>query len=156
MKKQWSYILAAVIGFGAILMLGDSQKKTVNEPKTEIKAEQRDDCERLSQMLSQVKGAGEVRVIAAYPSSNEKMPSYDVKEETNKNEQNGIRAELSTVDKQLSGNSPFILAELYPKPTGVIILAQGADNVEIKAQLIRAAMAFFDIEMNKIEVMTMK
>ena len=38
---------------------------------------------------------------------------------------------------------------------GVIIVAQGGDNVEIKNQLISAVMSLMDLDANKIEVLTM-
>ena len=47
------------------------------------------------------------------------------------NNQNKSETEIA-----FSNNNPVILKEIYPKVKGVIIVAQGGDNVEIKNQLI--------------------
>ena len=40
----------------------------------------------------------------------------------------------SETEIAFSNNNPVILKEIYPKVKGVIIVAQGGDNVEIKNQ----------------------
>ena len=67
------------------------------------------------------------------------------------NKQNKSETEIA-----FSNNNPVILKEKYPKVKGVIIVAQGGDNVEIKNQLISAVMSLMDLDANKIEVLTMK
>ena len=67
------------------------------------------------------------------------------------NNQNKSETEIA-----FSNNNPEILKEIYPKVKGVIIVAQGGDNVEIKNQLISAVMSLMDLDANKIEVLTMK
>jgi len=67
------------------------------------------------------------------------------------NNQNKSETEIA-----FSNNNPVILKEIYPKVKGVIIVAQGGDNVEIKNQLISAVMSLMDLDANKIEVLTMK
>mgnify|MGYP000724289646 CR=1 FL=1 len=51
-------------------------------------------------------------------------------------------------------NNPVVLKEIYPKVKGVIVVAQGGDNVEIKNQIISAVMSLLDLDANKIEVLT--
>lgn len=110
--------------------------------------------QKLAEILSNVKGVGEVRVMIEYSEGKESVVAENRKSENSSqvdNNQNKSETEIA-----FSNNNPVILKEIYPKVKGVIIVAQGGDNVEIKNQLISAVMSLMDLDANKIEVLTMK
>lgn len=103
---------------------------------------------KLSDRLSELDGAGKVKVIISVKS--------------------GLRSEIAT-EKQVSGigggttetpvlisGKPLILGEIYPEICGVIIMAKGADNIKVKLSLITAAQTFLDVTGDKIQVLPMK
>ena len=120
-----------------------------------IKKENYENTEqKLAEILSNVKGVGEVRVMIEYSEGKESVVAENRKSENSSqvdNNQNKSETEIA-----FSNNNPVILKEIYPKVKGVIIVAQGGDNVEIKNQLISAVMSLMDLDANKIEVLTMK
>lgn len=101
-----------------------------------------------------MKGVGEVRVMIEYSEGKESIIAENRKSENNsqsENTQNKNESEIA-----FSNNNPVVLKEIYPKVKGVIVVAQGGDNVEIKNQIISAVMSLLDLDANKIEVLTMK
>lgn len=135
--------------------LDSTDKHTVENKSEEIKKENYENTEqKLAEILSNVKGVGEVRVMIEYSEGKESVVAENRKSENSSqvdNNQNKSETEIV-----FSNNNPVILKEIYPKVKGVIIVAQGGDNVEIKNQLISAVMSLMDLDANKIEVLTMK
>lgn len=175
-KKNYYNILVAIFLCIMLLILSnsifDSNKK--NNESIEYK-EQTIDIEnnntyeaqlekRLKNILSKVSGVGNLEVMVAIESSKEIVTKDDIiKENSNTNEEalNGDKRQI-VLDKyetntvKINGDKPLILKELSPKISGVLIVAQGGGNVEIKNKLIEATNALLGIEMHKIEVLEMK
>lgn len=163
LKKNRNIVLLfiAIFIFGIFLMFADKfQLDSKNKQNTEnnineTKEEFYENTEqKLANILSNVKGVGEVKVMIEYSEGKESIMAENRKSETNlqsDNNQNRNETEIA-----FSNNSPVLLKEIYPKVKGVIIVAQGGDNVEIKNQLISAVMSLLDLDANKIEVLTMK
>lgn len=103
---------------------------------------------KLSARLSELEGAGKVKVIISVKS--------------------GLRNELAT-EKQVGGiggsttetpvlisGKPLVLGEIYPEICGVIIMAKGAQNIKVKLSLVTAAQTFLAVSSDKIQVLPMK
>lgn len=162
-KKNKNYIILFIVMllFGVFLMFADkfqldlNDKQNVGNNAEEIKFENCESTEqKLAEILSNVKGVGDVKVMIEYSEGKESVIAENRKSENNlqsENTQNKNESEIA-----FSNNNPVILKEIYPKVKGVIIVAQGGDNVEIKNQLISAVMSLLDLDANKIEVLTMK
>ena len=160
-NKNVVVLFISIFLFGIFLMFDDkfhldsTDKHTVENKSEEIKKENYENTEqKLAEILSNVKGVGEVRVMIEYSEGKESVVAENRKSENSSqvdNNQNKSETEIA-----FSNNNPVILKEIYPKVKGVIIVAQGGDNVEIKNQLISAVMSLMDLDANKIEVLTMK
>jgi stage III sporulation protein AG len=62
-----------------------------------------------------------------------------------------------TVETPLVVNGKtVVLMEVYPKITGVLIVAQGAKNIAVLNKIQQAAVSLLDINVNQIEILTMK
>jgi len=55
-----------------------------------------------------------------------------------------------------AGQRPLILKETEPKIEGVIIVAEGGDNVYLKDAFIKAAQSVLGVEPHKIQVFKMR
>lgn len=160
-NKNVVVLFISIFLFGIFLMFADkfyldsTDKHTVENKSEEIKKENYENTEqKLAEILSNVKGVGDVRVMIEYSEGKESVVAENRKSENSSqvdNNQNKSETEIA-----FSNNNPVILKEIYPKVKGVIIVAQGGDNVEIKNQLISAVMSLMDLDANKIEVLTMK
>ncbi len=118
---------------------------------------------KLEQVINKVDGVGNVKVMITLSYGREIVLASDslvdqsaTKEEDSdggKREVNNLKREDKTV---ITNNSPLVLKELKPKIEGIVIVAQGGDNIIIKDALIKSAQALFGVEANKIEVLKMK
>ena len=149
-KKSIIYI-CIIFAVGIFLMSGT--------PKTAAKIENtkqtRDISRQLEKILSEVEGAGNVKVLISYSSSGEKILAYDSEEE-NRAEDGRDETNVKNQVVYDSSRTPFVLTEYMPEVQGVIIAAQGADNENVKNQLIKGTMALLGIDEHKIEVLKMK
>jgi stage III sporulation protein AG len=144
-------LLYILLGLGAVLMLLPNTNDN-NASVSEVDEVSYDDTEdKMERLLSCVEGAGEVRVMITYKNSGSVELAKDVSTEKDKER---------TSDKSnvvLGGdNKPVVLAENTPRIEGIVIVAQGGGNIEVKNSLIRAAQALLGVEVNKIEVLKMK
>lgn len=98
--------------------------------------------ERLTRVLEQVKGVGKTEVFLTCESTEKKVVEKD---------------ENDTVyEKDARGNqSPYVTTEVYPKVTGVLVVAQGGDDPVIVQKIQEAVEALFQVEAHKIKVMKM-
>lgn len=150
--KKGLIIIAAFFIAGIMLILGGSSNvKAVNKENISTAGLNR----QLEQILSQVDGAGKVRVLINYNQSGEKILAYDL--ESNTNEKESGKENNSKSEVIYDGNKmPVILKEYMPKVEGVIIVAQGGNNENVKKQLIAGTVALLGIDEHKIEVLKMK
>ncbi|MCD7725541.1 MAG: stage III sporulation protein AG [Clostridiales bacterium] len=124
--------------------------------------------DKLENALSCVEGAGEVRVLITLKASEERIVEKDGPEEWSDTvesdaaggsrrveESRNEGATIYTVDE--NGNSvPYVVKTLPPVVEGVVVIAQGADEILVRQNIIEAIQVLFDIDMNKITVVKMK
>ncbi len=105
---------------------------------------------RISETLSQVKGAGKVKVsIAVSGSRKTVLASEKTTEKTND--------KVTTTEQPLLvGGKTITLGEEYPKITGAVIVASGASNANVKINLTLAAITLLGIDESKITILTGK
>jgi len=131
-------------------------KQSNEDPRNEME-------NNLASILSKIKGAGKVDVMITFFSGNESVPAVDVKtsesDTQEKDKEGGSRIikqsdiENKTIYEENGGvKKPFILKELLPKVKGVVIVADGAEDIEVKANLAKATEALLDIAAHKIQV----
>ncbi len=105
---------------------------------------------RLSDNLSKVKGAGKVSVIISIKSGMETVLAMNT---TTTVTENGTFIEETPI---ILNGKTVVLKELYPEITGVLIVAEGADNISVLKKIQQATTSLLDIEINQIEILTMK
>ena len=123
---------------------------------------------KLENTLSNISGAGKVKVMITYLQSKTMEPMYDetLKESnTTENDNNGGTRVTSEIDnqkqiiyKQNSDGSkePLTKSYLSPKMEGAIVIAQGAKSAEVKTNIIQAVEAVTGLPTHKIQVFEME
>jgi stage III sporulation protein AG len=124
--------------------------------------------EKLEDALSCVEGAGEVRVLITLKESEEKIVEKDGPEQTSDTvEQDAAGGSRTTKESSLekttiyttdeSGSSiPYVVKTVSPTVEGVVVIAQGGDQLAVRQNIIEAIQVLFDVDMNKITVVKMK
>jgi len=113
---------------------------------------------RLEKALSQISGCGKVKVMITYSSGFEIVPAFSTDKTENKQDSgSGYTANITErTTLVMSGGKPLILKEIEPQVKGVVVIAQGAGNYNVKINLYKAVAALLKIDNSNIEIFTMK
>ena len=140
----------------------DIQKKlATNNEQTVIQKDSLE--ERLENILSSISGVGNVEVLITYNETEEIIPVYNKKDKksvTNETDSAGgirIVEETDTSEEVIYQNEEIIVQKtISPKIEGAIITATGANNSNIKANIIQAIEAATGLPTHKIQVFEKK
>ncbi|SDK51284.1 stage III sporulation protein AG [Natronincola ferrireducens] len=118
---------------------------------------------RLKRILETIRGVGEVEVMITLEMGSEIIPasnstrSADTTEEKDSN--GGTRTMISesttetiVIANEPSGHKPLVLKEIKPQVNGVIVVAEGAENIEVKAKLYDAVKTVLQVPGHKVQV----
>lgn len=105
---------------------------------------------KLCQTLSMVDGAGKVSVVVTVESE---METVLAMKKTVTETVNGTEIQETPI---LVNGKTVVLKELYPKIIGVLIVAEGAKNISVLSRIQQATVSLLDININQIEILTMK
>lgn len=161
--KRYKYAaLVILIGLALLLIPTKSaQKNTDSKPQqTSDEAAFLGDVEqRLALTLTQMQGAGEVRVMLTLKTGAETHYQTDVSTatETGENSERSSREQKTVI---LSAGSAYdeaaVSAVEYPRFQGALILCQGADDPSVKLNCINAVSALTGLKSDQITVVKMK
>ncbi len=115
--------------------------------------------QEMEQILSQIEGAGAVRVMLTYSSTEQRVPATETKrEESNRSGESHIGSEqkIVLIEERSGGQKPLILSEYAPVVEGVVIVAQGGGNAVVRDALHQAAQALLQVPSHKIAILKMK
>ena len=153
---------------------GDTQKTEENktEGNTSVLATEEDTTKeelekKLENILSTVKGVGEVNVFINYSESSSIEPLYDETTTTSTTEEGdssgGTRNVTETetqkdvVFSEKSGNKePVTQKTTMPVIQGAIVTAEGAEDVTVKTNIISAVGAVTGLSIDKVQVFEMQ
>ncbi len=121
---------------------------------------------KMEALLSEVEGAGKVKVMITLTNGREIIVAKDtdVNETTTNDTESALQrssysknaSEKTVMTNENGVDSPIVLKEITPIVEGVIIVAQGGDNMLVKDGLTRAAQAVLGIDIHKVQVLKMK
>ena len=139
----------------------DNNIRSNNQEFTEYNLEQ-----SLEDILSKISGVGKVKVLVTYSETSEVVAMYNETytssntEETDTN--GGIRKiEQTDTNKEIiyeeknGEKSPITQKVIMPKIEGAIITAEGAENANVKTNIIQAVSAATGLATYKIQVFEM-
>ena len=122
---------------------------------------------KLQKKLSTIKGVGRVEVMITYKSSKEIVTAMNttqsetVTEEQDssggmrKVSQRDINSQTVTIGE--TGNAkPLVVKEMEPEIKGVIVIAEGARDLRVKLDLIRAVQTALGVSPQQVEVFEME
>ena len=142
----------------------------IEKDKTNLEENENNEIEKLEyklkNILSKIDGVGEVEVCINYSESSEVVAMYNENSKINNTEETdtsgGIRKIKSTdiqkdiIYKEENGEKkPITQKIIQPKIEGAIITAKGANNANVKTNIIQAVEALTGLATHKIQVFEM-
>ena len=147
-------ILVAVIGL--ILMLIPTRSGTGSETKqTEPTVTARQDvAQELTQILSQLQGAGKVKVMLTVREG--ETTEYQIDEDITNGENGSVRQDTVIVTDGSRNQQGLIRQVNPPQYLGAIVLCEGADSAAVRLSIIEAVSKVTGLGTDKISVLKMK
>lgn len=161
-------IVILVIYFSSGSLVSIKQENTAPAATQEAPSTSMADSieEKLAATLSQIEGAGDVEVMITYESTSEIVPAFSVDRQTTTitdNRENGTsttntensQSEVVTLGDG-SVSRALVLKEISPKIRGVIVVAEGADDITVRMNLLRAVQTLLNVGPRQVDVYKMK
>lgn len=147
-KNNIALYIILIIGVAMMICGGGHKDKTADEKNSEVIRQ--NDEERLCDILGEIEGVGDVSVMITYFESEKKDIAYEVRESENKRDSSGSGEK--TVDRQavMSDGTPMVVKEVYPEVKGVIVVAQGAENVRVRENISTAVQAVMNVAAHRV------
>lgn len=149
--KKYRYVLLVVLA-GLFLMALPDGKNAKAAPEPAAETEPRQDLQTdLEEILSQIQGAGRVRVLLTQREGEQTV--YQTDEDSTSS---GVRSD--TVLLNGSDRSQTGLVQQINPPTylGAVIVCQGADSASVRLAIVSAVGSVTGLSTDKITVLKMK
>lgn len=129
--KKKRIILAACIAALLLMLYLSAYITPAEAPAAETALE-----ERLEQALSGMQGVGEVRVVINYRSAEDAVPTSSEKEES-------VLWEIE----------PEVSEQPEREVCGVLVVAEGAEDIRVRTEMLNAVSALMNVSMDQIEIL---
>ena len=157
-KKLWQGLkkyryAALVLLLGLALLLLPGGKKTTQKSNAAASAAETE--RRLTQMLEQIAGAGQVSVMLTLETGERVEYQTDVQAssdgaQSSESRKTVILSEGSSYDKAA------VAATTYPRFQGALIVCEGADSAAVRLRLLEAVSAVTGLSTDRITVVKMR
>lgn len=163
-------IIICIILIAAVLIIYGIVKKsqTKNENgagATAAVAVERSQADMLQEVLGKISGAGNVSVLINYDGSEQTVYAYDSTVKTVVREDNSGGETITTTERvetsvpvfvKVDGvDTPLVERVLSPKILGVVIVAEGADDISVRLKILSAAATALQVDEKIIEIFIM-
>ncbi len=154
-------VIIFIVGIGLMMLPGGGakEKKEVVEQQINGTAYKEEIEKQLKSILSSVKGAGNVEVMVTLEDDGQTFFAADEKSDS----QIKDGAKQNTGEKTFvlkndagGGESPVVIRKNRPAVSGVLVLASGAKNAEVKNEILNAVRAVLGVKAHRIEVLERK
>lgn len=147
----------------------DTNKKLATTNQVQVEQVSKEDTlsQKLEAILSQIQGVGEVKVFINYSESSEVVAMYNENSKSSTTEETDTSGEIRKVQETDSQKdiiyqenngtkTPMTKKVIEPKIEGAIITAKGANNIDVKTNIIQAVEAATGLATHKIQVFEMQ
>ena len=121
---------------------------------------------QLENVLSKIRGAGQVKVMITYETSREVVTATTVQRQTNtvteRTENGGVKESETVQENQApvtvgsgSGENALIVLQKEPEIKGVLVVAQGAGELSVRMNLQKAVETVLQISPDQVEIFAM-
>jgi len=151
LKKYGCVFVMVLIGILLMTAPVSADKKeesdiTVNRPEIQKSLE-----EKLEDMLCRISGAGKVKILLTQKSGERTV--YQIDENQSKD---SIKKETVLISGSQRNEEGLIVQVIPPDYLGALILCQGADNANVRLNIVTAVMSVTGLSSDHIAVVKMK
>lgn len=167
-RKNIENLVIFLVGVVIVIIAGsyifsDDEEKIVSENSIASVFDADIFENKLAKILSEIDGAGDVKVMISYQTGVETVPLLDtrdnntVTEESDsdskrRTEQNNVETSI-IFNQEKSGNKvPYISKMIMPVVEGVIVTCDGGGDEIVRANVIKAVTVITGITANKVQV----
>ena len=104
---------------------------------------------KLKNVITSVKGVGDAKVVVTLEKGFEYI--YVTEEET-KTSSNGTT--IKTISVVMVDGQPVIKEEIYPVLKGIVVVADGADEVSVRMNILSIIQTIVDLDNSKINILS--
>lgn len=138
---------------------GTIMKEKQEEYKDTTQEESLQDYQRrmeqqLTEMLEHMAGVGDVDVMITVEDAGKIVVEKDIQQSIS--EQSQDSREETVYEEDELGQQPFVVNTLTPRIKGVLIAASHGDDAKVKAEVLEAVKALFQLESHKISIVKRK
>lgn len=154
-KKYRYVVLILVIGVVLMLLPGGSDSDDPPIATTEPTHISMDQTESLTQILSQIKGAGKVKVLLSLHAGEKTLYQTDQDSSTGA-DSGSVRYETVIVTDGDRAQHGLVQQTVAPEYRGAIVVCQGADDVSVRLAIVEAVSNVTGLGSDRISVLKMK
>lgn len=163
LKKYKYAALVLVLGLALLLIPFRKGEKAQAEAPAPVQTQPADYAqqmeERLTKMLLQIKGAGRVSVMLTLQTGEQKRYQTDTKvtnEQTSSGSQTSEERKTVILSEGSAYDEAAVASVIYPQFQGALIVSEGADNAQVRWDIVSAVSALTGLGSDKITVVKMK
>lgn len=160
-KKLMIVLLIGLVGTVMLIFIGsDSENNSSNEQNAEIQTTSAVSStsdiekmleEKLTSIISQVKGAGKVSAVVTVGSSGEYVYAENIKKE-NDSDSMSEDSEIVIYESQNGADSGLVISIKSPDIIGVAIVCEGGESSVVKAEITELVTSLFGIGSDRVYV----
>lgn len=149
-KRYWYVLLVLLIGLGLMALPTEEQDRvtSVSQPETQPQILQQE----LEQILSQIRGAGKVKVLLTELTGSQTV--YQTDQDRRGEDSCNIKTVIIT-DKDRNQNGLVHRVD-PPVYLGAVIVCQGGDSAAVKLAIVEAVASVTGLSTDRITVLKMK
>ena len=152
---RYKYALL-ILGLGLVLMWFPWERQVQPEASEPAEIQKQTDPEdRLEEILSQVQGAGKVRVLLTESAGEQTLYQTD-EDESQSSDTHSHRSDTVVVTGSDRAQTGLVRQVNPPEYLGAIIVCQGADRPAVCLAIVEAVSAVTGISSDRISVLKMK
>ncbi len=153
-------VIIFIVGIGLMLLPWNSGDKKQNTQVQDAGDTYKQELEtQLEAILSSVKGVGHTEVMITFENDGQTFFASDEKEESQQKEDSRENTQEKTYiikNDAGGGESPVVVQKAKPEIAGVLVVARGASNLDVKNNVISAVRAVLGVKAHRVEVLERK
>ncbi len=154
LAKKYRYVLLVILAGLLLLLLPEGEPEAQAQTQTVTQPAEPDLEESLTQILSQISGAGKVQVLLTQAAGEKIL--YQTDEDRTVGD-TSTETHSDTVLLSGSGQESGLIQQVLPPVyRGAIVICQGADNANVTLSIVKAVMSVTGLRSDCITVLKMK
>ena len=153
--KKYRYVLLVLLVGLFLMLMPPAQKQQQPVTETVIRESGMTLQEELEELLSQLEGAGRVKVLLTQSAGERKV--FQTNDQSEHSENSGtVRKDTVIVADAERGESGLVQQTLGPVYLGAVVLCQGAESASVRLAVIEAVSSATGLATHHISVLKMK